>query len=645
MKTMKKTLAWLLALLMCLSLLPVSAFAEGPEGAGLPEAEIPGEAEALPAEDAALPADNDAPAEEVEEEELLVISGEELEEESAVEAPEEPAPAEDDPIEEVPVEEAPVMEEAPAEESPEEDADAAPVEETAVEAKETEELSEPEEAALASYTDSEIDQIGNALSRAVKNSHGDVMSSYSQVSFWETLTFDVDTFLNDSQLSASLRSRLNTSYNNGDLFFLWVHSVNGGVESREEISVLEIPIEHYDAGKKSCYYITAFDHSVTEQNKGIGQGTTYVVSLRPGERAWDDGRWYIDEDQCLHITGSGAMPSYSTPPWAKWMGWIYSLEVESGVTTVSSRAFQKLTRLNEASLADSVTFIGQSAFHGCFGLGDIQFPANLELIGVDAFNGCARLSKIALPGRLEILQTRAFNGCTGLKEVRFPKSVTSIGSYAFKDCTGLKKVVIHPDTEVASNAFYDVPKSMTVWCKAGSPADTFAREQGFQVFNGGWRSDSKGWWYSDYEGNYLKNQWQKLAGKWYYFGSDGYAAAGWQKIGGKWYYFNSSCAMQTGWVKVSGKWYYLDSSGVMQTGWQKISGKWYYFNGSGMMQTGWVKVSGKWYFMNASGAMQTGWQKIGAKWYYFGGNGVMRTGWQKISGKWYYFGGNGVMGT
>ncbi|AGF56485.1 hypothetical protein B0P06_005246 [Clostridium saccharoperbutylacetonicum] len=37
-----------------------------------------------------------------------------------------------------------------------------------------------------------------------------------------------------------------------------------------------------------------------------------------------------------------------------------------------------------------------------------------------------------------------------------------------------------------------------------------------------WRSDSKGWWYSD--GNSYAQWWRQIDGKWYYFYSDGYMA-------------------------------------------------------------------------------------------------------------------------
>ena len=120
------------------------------------------------------------------------------------------------------------------------------------------------------------------------------------------------------------------------------------------------------------------------------------------------------------------------------------------------------------------------------------------------------------------------------------------------------------------------------------------------------------------------NKWIKSGDRWWYRHADGsYTKNGWEKINNKWYHFDSAGWMQTGWLKVSGKWYYLNASGDMATGWKKVSNTWYYLNSSGAMLTGWQYINGAWYYMNSSGAMLTGWQKIGGDWYYMNSSGAM----------------------
>ena len=162
---------------------------------------------------------------------------------------------------------------------------------------------------------------------------------------------------------------------------------------------------------------------------------------------------------------------------------------------------------------------------------------------------------------------------------------------------------------------------------------------------GGWKKDSKGWWYQRADGTYPKNQWEKINGKWYHFDASGYMQTGWLKLGGTWYYLDSSGAMVTGWQHIGGQWYYFNSSGAMLTGWQTIGGQKYWFNASGAMQKGWQNISGKWYYFNSSGAMLTGWQTIGGQKYYLSTDGSMVTGLQKVDGKWYYFESSGALST
>ena len=77
-----------------------------------------------------------------------------------------------------------------------------------------------------------------------------------------------------------------------------------------------------------------------------------------------------------------------------------------------------------------------------------------------------------------------------------------------------------------------------------------------------WKHNSKGWWYTDSKGNYLKDEWAKIDGKWYYFKEDGYMAANeWQKG----YWLNKkgvwSYRYIGSWHKDRNGWWFDDTSG------------------------------------------------------------------------------------
>ena len=116
-----------------------------------------------------------------------------------------------------------------------------------------------------------------------------------------------------------------------------------------------------------------------------------------------------------------------------------------------------------------------------------------------------------------------------------------------------------------------------------------------------WKHNSKGWWYSDSNGWYVKNKWLRIDCKWYYFTNAGYIVTGWKKINSIWYYFDNGI-MTTGWKKISGKWYYFNTSGKMLTGLNTINSKMYYFDKNGAMLTNqYVSDKTNTYYINKSG--------------------------------------------
>lgn len=122
-----------------------------------------------------------------------------------------------------------------------------------------------------------------------------------------------------------------------------------------------------------------------------------------------------------------------------------------------------------------------------------------------------------------------------------------------------------------------------------------------------------------------------LDGKEYYADDEGNAVVGnWVKItNGKksdWYFTDyNGQLVKNQWVNPNGVYYHLDKSGKMQTGFIKDNGVSYYLDENGAMVTGWRQIKNKWYFFENSGAMKTGWFLDGSgKWYYFGTDGVMK---------------------
>ena len=88
----------------------------------------------------------------------------------------------------------------------------------------------------------------------------------------------------------------------------------------------------------------------------------------------------------------------------------------------------------------SVTSIGDNAFMNCSALTGVTIQAGVTSIGVCAFQNCSGLTTIELPTGVTSIGEQAFYWCTSLTSFTIPASVTSIGDYAFDGCNALADV-------------------------------------------------------------------------------------------------------------------------------------------------------------------------------------------------------------
>ncbi len=115
------------------------------------------------------------------------------------------------------------------------------------------------------------------------------------------------------------------------------------------------------------------------------------------------------------------------------------ITIPDSVTSIGSHAFAS-TYVGSIKIPDSVTYIGDYAFYDCYSLKTVIIPKSVKEIGASAFNKCWSIESAVILAPLEAIPERMFYDCNELASVSIPASVKAIGEQAFYDCTKLKDV-------------------------------------------------------------------------------------------------------------------------------------------------------------------------------------------------------------
>ncbi len=240
-----------------------------------------------------------------------------------------------------------------------------------------------------------------------------------------------------------------------------------------------------------AYTFDAASGTLTISSGDTGIMEDYDFSGRP---AWDKGRNLIKkiviEDGVKNV-GSGAFKEFKN---------LTEVQLGNTVETIGVYAFRQCTALPGISIPDSVKEIQGDAFNGCgametitvgeknpsytapenvlftkdmktliyypaqrsgsgytvpegvtaiagvsfcdaAGLEEIILPSTLKSIGTYAFEGCG-FYEVELPEGLETIEAFVFNRCMHLTEVSIPASLTKLGIGPFNRCSSMKRVTV-----------------------------------------------------------------------------------------------------------------------------------------------------------------------------------------------------------
>ena len=170
------------------------------------------------------------------------------------------------------------------------------------------------------------------------------------------------------------------------------------------------------------------------------------------------------------------------------------LKYFTGLTAITSRAFNDCAKLEELTMPESIKEIAYAAFNGCSSLKTLEIPAAVTVININgAFPNCSSLqyftvargntrfcaedgvlfdaSKTTLvaypggkageytvPASVNTIRSYAFCGAPNITKCHLPKTLKAIPEGAFDKCTGLTYINIPATVATIGNfAFYECP--------------------------------------------------------------------------------------------------------------------------------------------------------------------------------------------
>ena len=412
---MKKALSFILALLLCLSLMPFSALA-GEETADAPE-------ETAAAVETPEAAEEEAPAEP----------------EPTAEPEPEPEP---EPVAEQAAEPVEIPAEAPAAEpaEPAGEAEAAPEEAPALDGATVIASGDCGEDVTWTLTDDGVLTISGTGAMAYgsdapwysyRNSIasvviGDGVSSIGDYAFREC-SFLMDIAIPDSVKSIGIYAFLGCTSLTSVVIPEGVTSIrNYTFRNCSSLTSVELPSGLLSIGGYAFYNCSALE------NIDIPDGVTSI--------------------------GMGVFTNCSS---------LTSVVIPEGVTSIEQTAFYNCSALTSVMIPDSVTSIGPSVFYNCSSLTDVTIPYGLTRIEAVTFYNCSSLTSISIPSSVTNIIGCAFQFCSSLTSIVIPDSVTSIGNSAFYGCTALTEITFEGDAPtIGEDAFGNV--TATAYYPAGN---------------------------------------------------------------------------------------------------------------------------------------------------------------------------------
>lgn len=206
---------------------------------------------------------------------------------------------------------------------------------------------------------------------------------------------------------------------------------------------------------------TAYAKGQSVTNLTAEQGAVvdlYAQWSNPGGSCGPSATWLYDHaTRTLTIGGSGATSDYSSAdqPWANYKGYIETVSISDGITSIGTYVFKNCTALTTVTGGSGLTSVKHTAFNNTPWKTAAQASTTVVYLGHVAYCGESVSGDITIADGTVCIAQYAFQSNNSITSVTIPSSVTIIGLQAFYSCAALATVNILAATPptLGSNAF------------------------------------------------------------------------------------------------------------------------------------------------------------------------------------------------
>ena len=112
---------------------------------------------------------------------------------------------------------------------------------------------------------------------------------------------------------------------------------------------------------------------------------------------------------------------------------------------------------------------------------ELAIPEGTEIVGEHAFYHMTGLRNVSLPAGLKEIRRSAFIWCENLEAAMIPEGVTVLGDGAYGHCGKLQEVFLPQSLTTIGAGVFPTDARITLSTVAGSAAEAWAKEKGFQT--------------------------------------------------------------------------------------------------------------------------------------------------------------------